>query len=70
MIVLGLAGIVWGVFHILTAVDPPGQRQFAERIPYTQAKQIVHERLFGALVRSLAGLGLALLGGRLRRGSG
>jgi drug/metabolite transporter (DMT)-like permease len=70
LIVLGLIGILWGVFHVLDRVDPMGQRAPADRQTYNQVKVVVHERFLGGLVRSLAGLGLALLGGRIRSRAG
>ena len=66
LIVVGIAGIVWGVFHVLGAVGGPDQRDFAHRIPYDEVKRRVHGAFAGGLVRSLAGLGVALVGGRLR----
>ncbi len=67
LIALGIVGILWGVFHVLRAVDPPGQRTFEDRVPYNEAKRVVHERFPGALARSLAGLALAMFGARLAR---
>ena len=66
LIALGIAGILWGVAHILLAVGGPEQPDFAHRQTYDQVKPIVHRVFFGGLVRSLAGLALAIVGGRLR----
>jgi hypothetical protein len=67
--VLGLAAILWGVVHVLAASQ--GARtlrtRFEERRTYDQVKPDVQRALPGALLRALPGLGLALLGARLRR---
>jgi hypothetical protein len=70
LVVLGLAGILWGVAHVLGAVGEPEQRDFAHRQTYDEVKPLVHGALFGGMLRGLAGLGLALLGARLRRSAG
>ena len=67
LILLGIVGILWGVLYILGAVDPPGRRTFAERVPYNEAKRIIHAHFFGGLLRSLAGLCVCLLGGWVLR---
>ena len=66
LIALGIAGILWGVVHILLAVGGPEQPDFAHRQTYDQVKPIVHRVFFGGLVRSLAGLALAIAGGCMR----
>lgn len=66
LIALGLAGILWGVLHVLLAVGGPEQADFAHRPRYDEVKPVVHRELFGGLVRSLAGLLVAFLGGGLR----
>jgi hypothetical protein len=66
VIALGIAGILWGVAHILLAVGGPEKPDFAHRQTYDQVKPIVHRVFFGGLVRSLAGLALAIAGGRMR----
>ena len=43
------------------------KRVFAERRSYDMVKRDVHAVLPGAIVRGLAGLGIMLLSGRLRR---
>lgn len=67
LIGLGLLGILWGVFHILESVPKPAKREFAYRTTDHQARSAVHDSFAGGLVRALAGLGLALYGGHVRR---
>jgi hypothetical protein len=66
LILLGIAGILWGVFHVLGAQPRPAQLDFAHRVTDHQARSAVHESFLGGLVRALAGLGVAMLGGRMR----
>jgi hypothetical protein len=66
LIVLGIGGILWGVFHVLEAVPRSEQRDFAHRTTYGEAKAAVHESFLGGLVRALAGLALAMAGARVR----
>jgi len=69
LIVLGLAGILWGVFHVLGhAYGPDGPaREFARRPGYDRVKTNVHAVLFGGMLRGFGGLALAMLGGHVRR---
>jgi hypothetical protein len=67
LIVLGLAGILWGVFHVLGGIGGYEGRDFAHRKSDYQVRTVVHETFPGALVRALAGLALVLVGGQLRR---
>jgi hypothetical protein len=67
LIVLGLAGILWGVFHVLGAIGGYEGREFSHRKPDSEVRAVVHRTFPGALARSLAGLALVLAGGRLRR---
>lgn len=67
LIVLGVLGVLWGVFHVLGSVPKPAKREFAYRTTDFQARSAVHESFGGGVVRALAGLGLAVLGGYLRR---
>ena len=67
LIALGLAGILWGVFHVLDAIGGYEERDFAHRKRDYEVRTVVHETFPGALARSLAGLALVLAGGRLRR---
>jgi len=66
LIALGIAGILWGALHVVLAVGGPEKPEFAQRQTYDEVKPIVHRTFLGGLVRSLAGLGLALVGGRVR----
>jgi hypothetical protein len=70
LIALGLIFILWGVFHVLGAIGGYEQRDFAHRKTDYQVRTVVHETFPGGLVRAMAGLGLLLLGGRLRRDPG
>lgn len=66
LIVVGVLGILWGVFHVLGALPTAERLEFAHRMTDYQARSSVHETLPGALLRALAGLGVALWGGRVR----
>lgn len=67
LIGLGILGILWGVFHILESVPKPARLEFAYRTTDHQARSAVHDSFAGGLVRALAGLGLAIYGGHVRR---
>jgi len=68
LIALGIAGILWGVFHILDAAQGPDSTR---RSTYDEVKPRLQRAFPGALVRSLAGLGVAMIGGRvLAKGRG
>lgn len=67
LIALGVVGMLWGVFHILDSVPKPAKREFAYRTTDFQARSAVHDSFFGGFVRAMAGLGLALYGGHLRK---
>lgn len=66
LIALGIAAILWGALHVVLAVGGPQQPDFAHRQTYDEVKPIVQRTLFGGLVRSLAGLALAMGGGWVR----
>lgn len=66
LIALGIAGILWGVLHLLFVVGGPEKADFAHRQRYDEVKPLVQHAMFGALVRSLAGLFVAMTGGSLR----
>jgi hypothetical protein len=68
LIALGLALIAGAVLWVLEAANGPGSgpKTFAERRSYDQVKVAVHATFPYALPVGLAGLGLALLGARLR----
>lgn len=66
LIVLGVLGILWGVFHVLGALPTPEKLEFAHRMTDYQARSSVHDTFPGGLARALAGLGVALWGGRMR----
>jgi hypothetical protein len=66
LIALGIAGILWGVFHVLDAIPSSEQKDFAHRTTYGEAKAAVHETFLGGLLRALAGLALAMAGARVR----
>lgn len=67
LIALGVVAMLWGVFHILDSVPKPAKREFAYRTTDFQARSAVHDSFFGGFVRAMAGLGLALYGGHLRK---
>jgi len=64
LIALGILGILWGVFHVLEATRPPPGEPF-RRQTYNEVKPRVHQSFPGGLVRALAGLAVAMAGGRL-----
>lgn len=66
LMAVGVAGILWGALHLVLTVGGPEQADFAHRQRYDEVKPVVHHALFGSLVRSLAGLAVAMTGGWLR----
>lgn len=66
LIVAGVVGILWGVFHVLGALPTAEKLEFAHRMTDHQARSSVHETFPGGLLRALAGLAVALWGGRMR----
>ena len=66
LIALGILGILWGVFHVLAATQPPPGAPM-RRQTYDEVKPRIHQSFAGGLVRALAGLGVALVGGRVLR---
>ena len=71
LIGLGLALIVGAVLWMLEVANGPGTgpKTFAARRSYDQVKVALHECMPLGFAIGLGGLGLALLGGRLRRAS-
>ena len=68
LVALGIVGILWGVFHILGAAQGSDRTR---RSTYDEVKPRVQQAFPGGLVRSLAGLGIAMIGGRvLAKGRG
>lgn len=67
LVALGVVGMLWGVFHILGSVPKPAKREFAYRTTDFQARSAVHDSFLGGFARAMAGLGLALYGGHLRK---
>jgi hypothetical protein len=63
---LGVAGMLWGALHLLLAVGGPEQADFAHRPRYDEVKPLVQQAMFGALLRAVVGLFLAMAGGSLR----
>lgn len=57
LVALGIAGILWGVFHMLGSVhgSDGAARTFAERESYNQVKTRLHEALPGGLTRAAVG---------------
>ena len=67
LIVLGVLTILGGVEYVLLQVDGRMVHEFAERTTYRQAKTAIHRAYPVGLGIALAGLAIALLGGRLTR---
>jgi len=67
LVVLGLVAILTGVFHVLNAVGAAEDRRFENRRSYNQVKEAVHGSFPLGLAIGLGGLGLAMLGARVRR---
>jgi hypothetical protein len=72
LILLGLAGIVWGVLHVADVANGPGlgPRRFEDQRGYDQVKRDLHRSLFGGCLRAGLGCALIAVGGRLRRAPG
>lgn len=68
LVALGLACILWGVFHVLGAIGGYEKRDFAHRKTDYEVRKTVHQTFPGGFARAMAGLGLILVGARLRRG--
>ena len=70
LIGFGIAVILAAVIYVLEVANGPGRgpRTFAERRGYDQVKESVHESFPLGFAIAMAGLGIALLGGRIRRG--
>jgi hypothetical protein len=66
LIALGIVGILWGVFHVLGPIGDLQASRPGQRTSYNENKVVVHRHFAGGLVRALAGLGVAMLGGELR----
>ena len=64
--------IVGAVLWVLEVANGPGTgpKTFAERRSYDQVKVALHGSFPLGFAVAMAGLGLALLGGRLRRAAG
>lgn len=67
LIAVGVAGILWGVFHVLNSIGGYESRDFAHRKRDFEVRSIVHETFPGGFLRAMVGLSIALLGGRVRR---
>lgn len=72
LIVLGLVVIVGAVLWLAEIANGPGTgpKTFATRRSYDQVKVALHGSFPTAFGIGVGGLGLALYGGRLRRGGG
>jgi len=62
LIALGIVGILWGAFHILDAAEGSDPTR---RSTYDEVKPRLQRAFPGGLARSLAGLGIAMIGGRV-----
>lgn len=69
LLVLGLVVIVVAVLWVLEVANGPGTgpKTFAERRSYDQVKEALHESFPLGFAVGIGGLGLAMLGARLRR---
>jgi hypothetical protein len=67
LIVLGIAGILWGVFHLLDALPKPESLDFAHRTTDFENRKVVHDEFLPTVWRALLGLAVALFGGHTRR---
>ena len=65
---VGAVGLLAGVLYLNTHAIGGRVESFAERRTYVQTKRKVHEALPIAAALGLGGLGLMVLGGRMRRG--
>jgi len=68
LMALGLLGILWGVFHVLDAIGPYEQKDFAHRKTDYEVRSTVHETFPGGFLRAMGGLVLLVVGARLRAG--
>ena len=67
LMAVGALVILWGVFELTGAgYGTDVRRDFAERRSYNMVKRDVHEALPWAAAKGLAGLGVLLLGAKLR----
>ena len=66
LLVLGIAVILCGVEYVLLAVDGKLLYRFAERTTYREAKTVVHRVYPIGFAIALAGLAIAITGGRMR----
>jgi len=64
--ILGLAVILGGVLHLTSATVGGRVHDFKERRTYTEVKTAAHRAFPLTLLLGLAGLGLVLIGGKLR----
>ena len=67
LMAVGALGILWGVIELSGAgYGTDVRRDFAQRRSYNMVKRDVHEALPWAAAKALGGLGVLLLGARLR----
>lgn len=69
LIAIGIATIVVSVIWVLEVANGPGTgpKTFAKRRSYDTVKESVHESFPIGFLVGLAGLGVAMAGGRVRR---
>jgi hypothetical protein len=68
LIALGVLGILWGVFHVLGALPEHGL-DFAHRNTDYEDRKATHGSFPGGFARAMLGLGLVIVGARLRQKS-
>ena len=66
---VGIAVLLWAalVFTNDSLGGPPDELIFANRRPYNEVKRAAHSAFLPLLLRTVAGMGLLLVGGRLLR---
>ena len=66
---VGIAVLLWAAlaFTSDSLGGPPDDLSFANRRPYNEVKRAAHKAFLPLLLRTVAGMGLRLVGGRLLR---
>jgi hypothetical protein len=63
LVVLGILGVLWGVFYVIGAAGTTPR--YGGRFRFDDAKPILQRAFLPGLLRSLVGLAVALAGGRI-----
>ncbi len=66
---VGIAVLLWAALAFTndSLGGPPDELIFANRRPYNEVKRAAHDAFLPLLLRTVAGMGLLLVGGRLLR---